>query len=54
MRSMDSGDALHRAYPHICTPSNRRCRKLTNMRSPIFKSLRYDNMTSVTKKILGG
>ena len=55
MRSMGSGDAFHRAYPHATQQALLEAPEHAfNYFGGVFKTLRYDNMTSVVKKILRG
>ena len=55
MRSMGSGDAFHRAYPHATQQALLEAHEHAfNYFGGVFKTLRYDNMTSVVKKILRG
>lgn len=53
MRSMGSGDALHRAYPHSTQQALLEAHEHSVAHfGGVFKTLRYDNMSSVVKKIL--
>ena len=55
MRSMGSGDAFHRAYPHATQQALLEAHEHAfSYFGGVFKTLRYDNMTSVVKKILRG
>ena len=55
MRSMGSGDAFHRAYPHATQQALIEAHEHAFAYfGGVFKTLRYDNMTSVVKKILRG
>ena len=55
MRSMGSGDAFHRAYPHATQQALLEAHEHAfNYFGGVFKTLRYDNMTSVVRKILRG
>ncbi len=55
MRSMGSGDAFHRAYPHSTQQALLEAHEHAFAYfGGVFKTLRYDNMTSVVKKILRG
>jgi len=55
MRSMGSGDAFHRAYPHATQQALLEAHEHAFAYfGDVFKTLRYDNMTSVVKKILRG
>src|SRR5579863_1473966 len=55
MRSMGSGDAFHRAYPHATQQALLEAHEHAfDYFGGVFKTLRYDNMTSVVKKILRG
>lgn len=55
MRSMGSGDAFHRAYPHATQQALLEAHEHAFAYfGGVFKTLRYDNMTSVVKKILRG
>src|SRR5260370_5954310 len=55
MRSMGSGDAFHRAYPHATQQALLEAHEHGfDYFGGVFKTLRYDNMTSVVKKILRG
>lgn len=55
MRSMGSGDAFHRAYPHATQQALLEAHEHAfHYFGGVFKTLRYDNMTSVVKKILRG
>jgi transposase len=52
---MGSGDAFHRAYPHATQQALLEAHEHAfNYFGGVFKTLRYDNMTSVVKKILRG
>jgi hypothetical protein len=55
MRSMGSGDAFHRAYPHATQQALLEAHEHGfDYFGGVFKTLRYDNMKSVVKKILRG
>jgi transposase len=55
MRSMGSGDAFHRAYPHATQQALLEAHEHGfEYFGGVFKTLRYDNMKSVVKKILRG
>jgi transposase len=55
MRSMGSGDAFHRAYSHATQQALLEAHEHAFAYfGGVFKTLRYDNMTSVVKKILRG
>jgi transposase len=55
MRSMASGDAFHRAYIHATQQALLEAHELAfDYFGGVFRTLRYDNMTSVVKKILRG
>ena len=55
MRSMGSGDAFHRAYPHATQQALLEAHEHAFAYfGGVFKTLRYDNMSSVVKKILRG
>jgi transposase len=55
MRSMGSGDAFHRAYPHATQQALLEAHEHAFAYfGGVFKTLRYDNMTTVVKKILRG
>lgn len=55
MRSMVSGDAFHRAYPHATQQALLDAHEHAfDYFGGVFKTLRYDNMKSVVKKILRG
>jgi len=55
MRSMGSGDAFHRAYPHATQQALLEAHEHAfHYFGGVFKILRYDNMSSVVKKILRG
>ena len=55
MRSMGSGDAFHRAYPHATQQALLEAHEHAFAYfGGVFKTLRYDNMASVVKKILRG
>jgi transposase len=55
MRSMASGDAFHRAYRHGTQQALLEAHEYAfNYFGGVFRTLRYDNMTSVVKKILRG
>ena len=55
MRSMGSGDAFHRAYPHATQQALLEAHEHAFAYfGGVFKTLRYDNMKSVVKKILRG
>jgi len=52
---MGSGDAFHRAYPHATQQALLEAHEHAFAYfGGVFKTLRYDNMTSVVKKILHG
>jgi transposase len=54
-RSMGSGDAFPRAYPHATQQALLEAHEHAfQYFGGVFKTLRYDNMTSVVKKILRG
>src|SRR4051794_20042119 len=53
MRSMASGDAFHRAYPHATQQALLEAHeKAFAYFGGVFRTLRYDNMGSLVKKIL--
>ena len=53
IRRMSSGDAFHRAYPHATQQARLEAHEHAfDYFGGVFKILRYDNMTSVVKKIL--
>jgi transposase len=55
MRSMWSGDAFHRAYPHSTQQALLEAHEHGfHYFGGVFQTLRYDNMSSVVKKILRG
>ena len=55
MRSMASGDSFHCAYPHATQQALLEAHeKAFAYFGGVFRTLRYDNMTSVVKKILRG
>jgi transposase len=55
MRSMASGDAFHRAYTNATQQALLEAHELAfDYFGGVFRTLRYDNMTSVVKKILRG
>ena len=55
MRSMGSGDAFHRAYTNATQQALLEAHELAfDYFGGVFKKLRYDNMSSVVKKILRG
>jgi hypothetical protein len=55
MRSMASGDAFHRAYTNSTQQALLEAHELAfDYFGGVFRALRYDNMTSVVKKILRG
>lgn len=55
MRSMGSGDAFHRAYPHATQQALLEAHQHAfDYFGGVFKTLRYDNMKSVVRKILRG
>ena len=55
MRSMASGDAFHCAYPHATQQSLLEAHeKAFAYFGGVFRTLRYDNMKSLVKKILRG
>lgn len=55
MRSMASGGAFHRAYPHATQQAFLEAHELAfAFFSGVFKVLRYDNLKSAVKKILRG
>lgn len=55
MRSMGSGDAFHRAYPHATQQALLEAHEHAfQYFGGVFRTLRYDNMSSVVKKILRG
>jgi transposase len=55
MRSMGSGDAFHRASPHATQQALLEAHEHAFAYfGGVFKTLRYDNMTSVVRKILRG
>jgi transposase len=55
MRSMASGDAFHRAYTNSTQQALLEAHELAfDYFGGVFRTLRYDNMTSVVKKILRG
>jgi transposase len=55
MRSMASGGAFHRAYPHATQQAFLEAHELAfAFFSGVFRILRYDNLASAVKKILRG
>ena len=55
MRSMASGAAFHRAYPHATQQAFLEAHELAfAWFHGVFRTLRYDNLTSAVKKILRG
>jgi transposase len=55
LRSMASGDAFHRAYTHATQQALLEAHeKAFAYFGGVFKTIRYDNMTSLVKKILRG
>lgn len=55
MRSMASGAAFHRAYPHATQQAFLEAHELAfAWFGGVFRTLRYDNLTSAVKKILRG
>jgi len=55
MRSMASGNAFHRAYRHGTQQALLEAHEYAfNYFGGVFRTLRYDNMTSLVKKILRG
>jgi transposase len=55
MRSMASGDAFHRAYTHATQQALLEAHELAfDYFGGVFRTLRYDNMASVVRKILHG
>lgn len=55
MRSMASGGAFHRAYPHASQQAFLEAHELAfSYFSGVFRTLRYDNLSSAVKKILRG
>ena len=55
MRSMASGDAFHYAYTHATQQALLEAHELAfDYFGGVFRTLRYDNMTSLVKKILRG
>src|SRR5208337_541793 len=55
MRSMASGAAYHRAYPHATQQAFLEAHELAfQWFGGVFRILRYDNLTSAVKKILRG
>ena len=55
MRSMASGDAFHRAYTHATQQALLEAHEMAfDYFGGVFRTLRYDNMASVVKKILRG
>jgi transposase len=55
MRSMASGDAFHRAYTHATQQALLEAHELAFAYfGGVFRTLRYDNMGSLVKKILRG
>jgi transposase len=55
MRSMASGGAFHRAYPHASQQAFLEAHEFAfHYFGGVFATLRYDNLTSAVKKILRG
>jgi transposase len=55
MRSMASGAAFHRAYPHATQQAFLEAHELAfRWFGGVFRTLRFDNLTSAVKKILRG
>ena len=55
MRSMASGAAFHRAYPHATQQAFLEAHELAfNWFGGVFRTLRFDNLSSAVKKILRG
>ena len=55
MRSMASGDAFHRAYTHATQQALLEAHEMAFEHfGGVFRTLRYDNMASLVKKILRG
>jgi len=55
MRSMASGGAFHRAYPHASQQAFLEAHELAFQHfGGVFATLRYDNLSSAVKKILRG
>ena len=55
MRSMASGGAFHRAYPHATQQAFLEAHQLAfRWFGGVFRTLRFDNLTSAVKKILRG
>lgn len=55
MRSMASGGAFHRAYPHASQQAFLEAHELAfEYFGGVFKTLRFDNLSSAVKKILRG
>ena len=55
MRSMASGDAFHRAYTHATQQALLEAHEHAFAYfGGVFRTLRYDNMVSMVKKILRG
>ena len=55
MRSMGSGGAFHRAYPHASQQAFLEAHELAfEYFGGVFKTVRYDNLSSAVKKILRG
>jgi len=55
MRSMASGDAFHRAYPHATQQALLEAHEMAfQYFGGVFATIRYDNMSSLVKKILRG
>jgi hypothetical protein len=55
MRSMASGAAFHRAYPHATQQAFLEAHELAfRWFGGVFRTLRYDNLASAVKKILRG
>jgi len=55
MRSMNSGGAFHRAYPRATQQAFLEAHELAfSYFGGVFRTLRYDNLTSAVKKVLRG
>jgi transposase len=55
LRSMGSGGAFHRAYPHASQQAFLEAHELAfEYFGGVFKTLRFDNLSSAIKKILRG
>ena len=55
MRSMASGGAFHRAYPHASQQAFLEAHELAfEYFGGVFKTLRFDNLSSAVKKVLRG